>query len=73
MKKELEIQNQLIEAINLTLELFKDDTIAGVKWFQSPNDYLFGATPFEVCLRGDGEGLLNFLKAKLGYPDAKGF
>ena len=32
----------------------------------APNAMLFGDTPFEVCMRGEGEKLIEWLNQRLG-------
>lgn len=34
-------------------------------WLDSPQECLFGSTPKEVCLRGEGQHLLQWLTDKL--------
>lgn len=36
-------------------------------WLLEGKDYLFGSSPLDVCLRGDGHILVEFLRKKLGY------
>lgn len=38
-----------------------------------PNEYLFNRTVIEVVLTNEADGLINMLKGRLGYPDAKPF
>ena len=64
---------QVVMGTDLAIELFKDNTEEAIKWFNAPNTMLSGESPFEVCIRGDGHGLLNWLKGRLGYSDAVPF
>ena len=64
---------QIVMGLDLSIELFHESEKEAVQWFNAPNTMLSGESPFEVCLRGDGEGILNWLKGRLGYPDAKPF
>jgi len=54
---------------NLTLELFEGDKENAINWFNSPNTLLFGESPFEVCIRGEGKLLIKWLKDRLGKED----
>jgi len=49
----------------LSYRLFEDKDKAK-EWLFEENEFLFGSSPFEVCLRGDSEHLLNWLKGRLG-------
>lgn len=64
---------QVVMGLDLSIELFNENEKEAVQWFNSPNTMLSGESPFEVCLRGDGEGILNWLKGRLGYPDVNPF
>lgn len=62
---------QVVIGLDYSIELFENNNAEALKWFNSPNTMLSGESPFEVCLRGDGESILNWLKARLGHADAK--
>lgn len=64
---------QVVMGLDLSIELFQEKESEAVQWFNAPNTMLSGESPFEVCIRGDGDGILNWLKGRLGYPDAKPF
>lgn len=61
---------QVVIGTDLTLELFQGDKENAINWFNSPNTLLFGESPFEVCIRGEGKLLINWLKDRLGKDDA---
>lgn len=70
--KQLINLNQIIEALTLTIELFLsgDKSIEdGVKWFFKPQEFLFKKSPFEVCLIGEGENLIQWLKNRLNKSE----
>lgn len=46
-------------------ELFENDTEAAKQWMIEPNTLLFGRTPIEVCLTGEGEYLMEWIKNRL--------
>jgi uncharacterized protein (DUF2384 family) len=56
---------KFVQVADLVQELLKDEE-ATKKWLMEPNDYFFGNTPLEVCLRGDGQLLVDYLLKKLG-------
>lgn len=67
MKKLINL-NQIIEALSLTIELFLSGDKSGkdgVIWFFNPQEFLFKKTPFEICLIGKGEHLIQWLKSRL--------
>ena len=57
---------QVVMGTDLAIEAFKEDTDKALRWFQTPNNFLFGDTPFEVCIRGDGKLLIEWLLRRLG-------
>ena len=57
---------QVVIATDLTIELFQNDVEKALQWFLAPNEFTDWDTPFEVCLRGDGEFLINWLGGRLG-------
>lgn len=59
---------QLVIASYLADKLNMDE-----KWFETELDILFGATPMEVILRGDGEELIGFLEERLGLRQGSAF
>lgn len=56
----------LVIASDLAYELFDRVPEETVKWVSSPNSIFFGASPFEVCMRGEGENVINWLNRHLG-------
>tara|TARA_Y100000768_G_C23986079_1_gene688910 strand:- start:590 stop:1006 length:417 start_codon:yes stop_codon:yes gene_type:complete len=61
---------QVVIGTDLAVELFGDNTEEAVNWFQTPNTLLFGESPFEVCIRGEGKFLINWLMGRLGKDGA---
>ncbi len=51
---------------DLAFELFGEDKKETSSWLMSPNAILFGDTPFEVCMRGESEKLVEWLNGRLG-------
>lgn len=56
----------LAEVSMLVHELFKNDTEAAKEWMDEPNELLFHSTPYEVCVSGEAEHLINWLRGRLG-------
>lgn len=42
-------------------------------WFTLPSQSFFGASPYEVVLRGDGDTIIEFLEIRLGLTPGAGF
>ena len=63
LKKGIE---QVVIATDLTVELFQGDVEKAVGWFITANEFTDWDSPFEVCLRGDGDFLINWLGGRLG-------
>lgn len=61
---------QVVIGTDLAVELFGDNIEEAVNWFQTPNTLLFGESPFEVCIRGEGKILINWLMGRLGKDGA---
>ena len=64
---------QVVIATDLAIEVFAGDIDKAVGWFITPNDFTAGDSPFDVCLRGDGEFLINWLGGRLGKDWATEF
>lgn len=56
----------LVMATDIAYELFDKNIKETAAWLMSPNTVLFGESPFDVCMRGEGEGLINWLNQRLG-------
>ena len=52
---------QVVAGMDLAIELHQNNVEEAVHWFQEPNSFLFGDSPFEVCIRGDGEEFIEWL------------
>lgn len=61
---------QVVIGTDLAIELFDNKIEEAVNWFQTPNTLLFGESPFEVCIRGEGKFLINWLMGRLGKDGA---
>lgn len=56
----------VVIAADLAFELFGENKEETSSWLMAPNAILFGDTPFEVCMRGEGEKLIEWLNQRLG-------
>lgn len=56
---------QLVLATDLVFELTRSLPETG-KWLMSPSSILFGDSPFEVILRGDGNAIIAWLNQRTG-------
>lgn len=63
--------NRVVVATDLAFELLDHDFVETRSWLMSPNSMMFGDTPFEVCMRGDGDVLIGWLKERLTPPNNK--
>lgn len=63
----------LVIASDIAFTLFNKDEKETARWIVAPNTFLFGSTPFEICLRGDGTPLIKWLLDRAGQviPDFK--
>lgn len=56
----------LVTATDIAYELFDGSVEETSKWMMSPNALLFGASPFEVCMRGEAKPLIQWLLDRAG-------
>lgn len=69
-----ELKSKIIDLVmagDIAYLLFNKNVDETARWIVSPNTLLFGATPFEICLRGEGKPLIKWLldRAGLTIPD----
>ena len=62
------------EAKNIEIDSLKAPSIKKIKgeterWMVTPNQLLFGKSPFEVCISANGVELIKWLASKLGKTD----
>lgn len=55
----------LVIVTDLAFELFGENEASTTSWLMAPNTLLFGDSPFMVCMRGDGEKLIEWLNQRL--------
>lgn len=55
----------LVIATDLAFELFGENEEDTKSWLMAPNTLLFGDSPFMVCIRGEGDKLIEWLNQRL--------
>ncbi len=75
-KKEVELTPKtkkliwdLVMATDLAWELLGSDPKETERWMVSPNSIFMGYSPLEICLRGEGSKLIEWLNVRLGKVD----
>lgn len=63
----------LVHASDLVYELLGDSVDETAKWVMAPNSMLKGDSPFEVCMRGEGPSLIDWLNTRLGRVAGQAF
>lgn len=58
----------LVVATDLAFELFGENEGDTKNWLMAPNTLLFGDSPFIVCMRGEGNKLIEWLNQRLRRP-----
>jgi hypothetical protein len=64
---------QLVMATDLAFELLHENRAETQKWLMSPNSILSGDSPFVVCMRGDGQVVIDWLNSRLGRAQGEAF
>lgn len=63
----------LVIASDIVYILLKKDRQKTVRWLCTPNIKLFGDSPFEAIMRGEGEVLIAWLKQRAGIAPGQAF
>lgn len=64
---------QLVMATDLAYSLLGESREETMKWLMSPNSIFSGDMPFVVCMRGDGQTIIDWLNARLGRSPGQAF
>ena len=56
----------IVAVTDVAFQLFGKNPEETAKWLTTPNILLFGKSPFEICLRGDGNVLIKWLLDRAG-------
>jgi len=54
----------LVMVTDIVFALLNQDINETRKWMMIPNTVVFGDSPFEVCMRGDAEPLIEWLRTR---------
>ncbi len=58
---------------DLAFDLLNQNKNETIIWLSSPNTEFFGDSPFEICLRGDGKKIIQWLLIRLGKESGVAF
>lgn len=75
-KRNKELERKIIDFVvvgDLVYELMNGNMKEVVVWLTSPNLDFFGDSPFEICLRGDGKKIIEWLYTRLGRSPGVAF
>ena len=76
IKRDNELARKIIDFVvvgDLVYDLFGGDIEQTIIWLTEPNIDFFGDSPFEICLRGDGKKLIEWLYVKSGKKQGVAF
>jgi len=63
----------VVIATDEAYELMNNNAADAALWLSSPSAVFLGYSPFEVCLQGRGEEVINWLKTRMGKMPGAGF
>ena len=73
LKPSTKLKDRVLAVVMVTdvaFQLFDKDPEETAKWLITPNILLFGASPFEVCMRGEAPMLVQWLLDRAGIQAA---
>ena len=73
LKEGIKMIRQIVHAQDLAIELFKSNEDDSIIWLTKEQEIFGGLSAFQSILEGNGEFVINWLKARLGHADAKAF
>ena len=59
----------IVIAADYAYLLFDKDAERAKNWILLPNSYFFGRSPFNICIEGNGQEVILFLKDRLGESE----
>lgn len=71
-----ELKQKILHVVIATdeaYELLNNNEQQAALWLTSPNSAFMGYSPFEVCLQGRGEAVIEWLRVRLGKEQGAGF
>ncbi len=69
LKRDKVLEKKVVDFViagDLAFELLNQNKNETLIWLASPNAEFFGDSPFEICLRGDGKKIIEWLLVRLG-------
>lgn len=75
-KPDSELMKKIIQVVIATdeiYELMNNNEADTALWLSSPSAAFMGYSPFEVCLQGRGEEVINWVRTRLGKIPSSGF
>lgn len=63
----------VVIATDEAYELMNNNAADAALWLSSPSAVFLGYSPFEVCLQGRGEEVINWLRTRMGKQPGCGF
>ena len=76
LKRDKILEKKIIDFViagDLAFELLNQNKNETLIWLTSPNAEFFGDSPFEICLRGDGKKIIEWLLVRLGREPGVAF
>jgi hypothetical protein len=75
-KPSSELMRKILHVVIATdeaYELMNNNGADAALWLSSPSAVFLGYSPFEVCLQGRGEEVINWLRTRMGKQPGSGF
>lgn len=75
-KPSSELMRKILHVVIATdeaYELMNNNAADAALWLSSPSAVFLGYSPFEVCLQGRGEEVINWLRTRTGKQPGYGF
>jgi hypothetical protein len=75
-KPSSELMRKILHVVIATdeaYELMNNNGADAALWLSSPSAVFLGYSPFEVCLQGRGEEVINWLRTRMGKQPGTGF
>lgn len=76
LKRDKVLEKKVVDFViagDLAFELLNQNKNETLIWLTSPNAEFFGDSPFEICLRGDGKKIIEWLLVRLGRETGVAF
>lgn len=76
IRKDKELAKKIVDLVivgDLVFDLFGGKIDQTIMWLTEPNMDFFGDSPFDICLRGDGKKLIEWLYIRSGKKPGVAF